>query len=160
MHPAARAWVAAYATGTVVVEVGGRDINGTVRDLFPKSDYTAVDIHDGPGVDVVADFLDFTPPRKADAVVCCEVAEHTDQWPAIVKHAAEILKVDGTLIFTAAGPDRAPHSAYDGAELRDGEFYENIDPAKLKRTLRRHFKTVDVDVLGDDVRAVAVKGRK
>jgi SAM-dependent methyltransferase len=157
MHDAARAWVAAHATGKVVVDVGGRNINGTVRDLFPDSDYTAIDILDGPGVDVVSDFLDFTPKRKADTVVCCEVAEHTPDWRKHLAHAADILKVGGRLIFTAAGPTRAPHSAFDGAELRDGEHYENIDPAALKRQLRKHFADVVVDELGDDVRAVATK---
>lgn len=160
MHPEARAWVAAHASGTVVVEVGGRNINGGVRDLFRGSDYVAVDMVDGPGVDVVGDFLDYTPPRKADTVVCCEVFEHTSDWPKLVRHAAEVLKVGGRLIVTAAGPDRAPHSAIDGAEVREGEFYENVDPGKLKSTLGRHFKDVTVDVAGSDVRAVATKGRK
>jgi SAM-dependent methyltransferase len=160
MHPAARAWVAPHATGEVVIDVGGRNINGTVRDLFPDADYTAVDVVEGPGVDVVGDFLDYKPSRKADAVVFCEVAEHTKAWPKLVAHAADLLKVGGTLIFTAAGPDRAPHSAFDGAELQDGEFYENIQPNRLRSVLSKHFDDVIVDEQGPDVRAVAVKGRK
>jgi hypothetical protein len=157
MHPAARAWVAAHATGDSVVDVGGRDINGTVRDLFPGSDYLSVDAIDGPGVDVAVDFLDWKPPRLVDTVVCCEVAEHTPDWPKIIAHSAACLRKGGTLIFTAAGPSRPPHSALDGAEVRDGEHYENIDPAKLRRALRSHFSDAIVDELDDDVRAVAVK---
>jgi SAM-dependent methyltransferase len=160
MHQAAHQWVAAHASGEVIVDVGGRNINGTVRDLFPGADYTPVDIYEGPGVDVVGDFLDYKPKRKADTVVCCEVAEHTAEWPALIAHAAEILKVGGRIIFTAAGPGRAPHSAMDGAEPREDEHYENIDPEKLRNVLRRHFADVQVDVFGDDVRAVAVKRGK
>ena len=160
MHAEARGWVAAHASGEVVVEVGGRDINGSVRDLFPGADYTTTDIYDGPGVDVVGDFRDYKPKRKADTVVCCEVAEHTPDWPALIAHAADILKVGGKIIFTAAGPGRAPHSGFDGADLKDGEFYENVKPEKLRGVLRGHFTDIEVDVLGDDVRAVAVKKRK
>lgn len=161
MHDAAREWVATHTvTAKVVVDVGGRNVNGTVRDLFPGSDYTAIDIHDGPGVDVVGDFLDWAPPRKADCVVCTEVAEHSPQWREIIAHAAEILKVGGLFIFTAAGPGRAPHSAIDGGTLRDGEHYENVSPDALRRALDKHFTKVEVDVAGEDVRAIAKKGRK
>lgn len=158
MHAAARAWVAAHAGGEIVVDVGGRNINGTVRDLFDTPDYTVIDMHPGPGVDVVGDFLDYKPPRKPDTVIICEVAEHTKAWPELVARAADLLKVGGMLIFTAAGPDRKPHSAFDGAELRDGEFYENIQPNRLRAVLDKHFDDVIVDEQGADVRAIAVKG--
>jgi hypothetical protein len=58
MHSEAREFVARHARpspGLLVLDIGGRDMNGTVRDLWPGADYTAMDITDGPGVDVVAD---------------------------------------------------------------------------------------------------------
>lgn len=158
MHPAALAWVAEHApAATTVVDVGGRDINGTVRGCFPDADYVSVDLIDGPGVDVVADFATWEPEGPVDVVVCCEVAEHAPTWPDLVAHAAEILAPGGALIFTAAGPGRAPHSAFDGGELRDGEWYENVDPVELEEVLAEHFAsaTVSVDPGIGDVYAVA-----
>ncbi len=160
MHPAALAWVARHAPpATSVVDVGGRDINGTVRACFPGVAYTSVDLIEGPGVDVVADFATWEPDHLVEVVVCCEVAEHAKAWPELLEHAAEILTDDGVLIFTAAGPSRAPHSAFDGGELRDGEWYEAVDPVRLEEVLADHF--CDVTVVEDqalgDVYAVALR---
>ena len=156
MHPAAYDWVRNHAKPTGrVLEIGGRNINGGVRDLF-GDDYTALDIMEGEGVDVVADVRDYKDGKKFDVVVCCEVLEHTEDWRGILTAAARLIKKGGTLIVTAAGPGRAPHSALDGAELRAGEHYGNIKPAELEKALAGWSK-VDVDVDGTDVRAVAVK---
>ncbi len=159
MHPAAMSWVATHAPAAVasVVDVGGRDINGTVRACFPGALYTSVDLIDGPAVDVVADFADWEPDVLVDVVVCCEVAEHAESWRDLLAHAASILVADGTLIFTAAGPGRAPHSAFDGGELRDGEWYENIDPDALTDHLVELFGdvTVETNPAIGDVYAVA-----
>lgn len=156
MHNEAFSWIAWHAPlePVTVIDVGGRDINGTVRDLFhPDCKYTVIDLEEGPGVDVVGDFLDYTQP--ADVVVCCEVAEHCPQWRDLIAHAAAQLLPHGLFLFTAAGPGRAPHSAHDGGQIRDGEWYENINPEELQTVLDTHFETVVVDVLDQDVRAYA-----
>lgn len=153
MHSAAREWVAAHALPGDVLEIGSRNINGTVRDLFP-GDYTGLDISEGPGVDVVADVTEWTTRKRFDVVVCCEVLEHTDA--PIIDAAHRLLRKGGTLILTAAGPGREPHSAVDGGPLRPGEWYANIDPDELRVALSG-WSEVTVDVAGDDVRAVAVK---
>lgn len=160
MHAAAFDYTKTRANldAKTVVECGGRDINGTVRGLFQKATYTAVDLYAGPGVDVVGNFTDYTPTSTPDLVVCLEVLEHAKDWKAIISHAAEILGVGGQFVVTAAGPTRAPHSGLDGGEVRPDEWYENISPAALKRELKKHFGQIEVDELGDDVRGVAVKG--
>lgn len=159
MHDAAFRWVAQHAGSPAsVIDAGGRNVNGTVRGLFPQASYTSVDIRPGDGVDIVADFATWLPDEPVEAVICCEVAEHTADWPLLVDHAAKSLLPGGRFIFTAAGPGRAPHSAEDGCELRPGEHYENIDPDRLERLLADLFETVTVDVLYDDVRALAIKG--
>lgn len=157
MHAAAYEWVRRHASGMCVVDAGGRNVNGTIRDLFPSARYVAVDIRPGEGVDVVADFATWDTEERFDCVVCTEVAEHAPNWPAIIATAAQVLVPGGRLIFTAAGPGRAPHSAEDGGALRDGEHYENVDPGVLEALLGELFDKVTVDVLADDVRAVAVK---
>ena len=135
MHPAAYRFVASIVSAGqvppgLVVELGGRDVNGSIRGLFWGS-YVSVDLAPGPGVDVVADAATYTPPAPAACVVCCEVLEHAPTAPAIVANAAAMLQPGGLLIVTAAGDGRAPHSAVDGGPLRDGEYYANVTPGDV-----------------------------
>lgn len=115
-----------------VLEIGARDVNGGIRELFGDCVYEGVDIAPGAGVDFVCDASEFLPTGPYDCVVCCEVFEHTPRWPKIILNAAKVLMPGGLLIVTAAGPGRAPHSAVDGGPLRGDEFYCNVDPAALR----------------------------
>lgn len=159
MHQAAFDWVAHHAPteAAVVVEVGSRDVNGTIRSVFAFCDsYIGVDVVPGPAVDVVADFVTWVPDELADCVVCCEVLEHVDDWRALVRHMADVVKSGGTVIITAATDPRAAHSAVDGGPLRPGEHYANVDADELGAVLDELFDDVTVDVTADgDVRAVA-----
>lgn len=140
MHAAAYAFVERTVTqfgpGEFVVELGGRDINGSVRGLFGVARYLTTDLAPGPGVDLVADGATYEPGVAPDRVVCCEVLEHTASAAAIVGNALRIVRPGGLVILTAAGPGRAPHSSADGGPIRDGEYYENVDPDVLREWLR------------------------
>jgi hypothetical protein len=164
MHPEAFAWVQRYATAepVTVLDIGGRNINGSVRDLFPNATvYTAVDIAEGPGVDVVADAANWAPGREYDVVVCTEVFEHTASWPQICVTAFKACVSGGLFIATMAGPGRPAHSAVDGGwQLHPGEYYCNVDPDRLRRELEGcgfADVTVDHQFSPADVRAVATK---
>jgi hypothetical protein len=160
MHAEAMAWVAAHAPvgHRLVLDAGGRDINGNPQDLFdPTCGWEVVDLHEGPGVTVVGDILDYHPDDLFDVALCLEVAEHTADWPKIIAHIADLLTDEGLFIFTAAGPGRAPHSAIDGGPVQVGEFYQNVDPETLAHVLDGSFSDHLVDVLGPDVRAVGWK---
>jgi hypothetical protein len=140
MHPEAYAYVADQCRLFVqpsmsVVEIGGRNINGTIRPLFTTEQYTAVDIAEGPGVDVIADGAEWQPAEPVHCVVCSEVLEHTPRVKDIINNAARMLRPQGRLIVTCAGPRRSPHSAVDGRELQPGEFYENISPDRVLQIL-------------------------
>ena len=159
MHAEAMSWVAAHVPEGKrrVLDIGGRDINGNPQALFDHgTTFEVVDPVDGPAVTWVGVVADYTTKSKFDTVLCLEVAEHAEEWEGIVGKAADLMKPGGVFIFTAAGPTRAPHSAMDGGGLKDGEFYENIDPKVLAKVLAKHFVKVQVDELGADVRAVAV----
>lgn len=162
MHAAAMDWVRRTAppidAPLRILDIGGRDINGHPGHLFhPDSTWEVIDLEDGPRVTWVGDVLDYGDVDGFDVILCLEVAEHTAAWAEILHHARLLLRSGGRFIFTAAGPGRAPHSAHDGGELRDGEHYANIDPDELHRVLLADYDAVlvDVDVAGDDVRAVA-----
>jgi SAM-dependent methyltransferase len=140
MHPAAYHYVAGQSSLIVtpemsVVEIGGRNVNGSVRSLFPTQRYSAIDVVDGPGVDIVADGADWRPSEPVDCVVCCEVLEHTQKVKAIVNNAAKMLRSGGRFIVTCAGRNRPPCSPIDGGAPRPGEFYQNIELDLILRIL-------------------------
>jgi SAM-dependent methyltransferase len=134
VHDAARRFVAQHVAGRRfghVVEVGGRDVNGSVRGMFAAASYTAVDLEPGPGVDVVADCRTWAPDEPADLVLCLEVLEHADDPAGVVGACVSYLAPGGLLVVTCAGPGRTPHSGHHGGPLEDGEYYANVDPDDL-----------------------------
>ena len=57
MHESVRAWIGAESAGLRdkrVLEIGSRDENGTIRDLFTGT-YIGIDMRAGPSVDRVMD---------------------------------------------------------------------------------------------------------
>ncbi len=164
MHDQAMNWLTRYATDepVSVLDVGGRNVNGSPRGLYPNATvYRILDIAPGDNVDIVADASTWEPDQEYDVVVCAEVFEHTDVWPGICATIHKALKPQGRAVFTMAGPGRQMHSAVDGGTLRVGEYYGNVDPYDLKRVLKDcGFQDVEVDQQYSpcDVRAVAVKG--
>jgi hypothetical protein len=87
MHDSARQYVATVVAGqryARVVEVGSKDINGSIRELVDANTYVGIDLEGGPGVDVVADCRFWEPPWKASLVLCLEVLEHAPEPRAVV----------------------------------------------------------------------------
>lgn len=130
MHIEAFAWIgetlARLPMPTDVLEIGARNINGTVRAWLPWARYIGVDLMPGPDVDVVADGADYQPLTPPDIVICAEVLEHSPRAQALVQHALAIVKPGGAVILTCAGPARAPHSAHDGGPLQPDEYYRGV----------------------------------
>ena len=164
MHPQALDWIARQSEQLDpdrILDVGGRDINGSPREMFPAdADYVVVDLIDHPSVDVIGGILDFDADDlggEFDCIIYAEVAEHSCEWRDHIDHLFDLLVPGGTLIITAANLTRLPHSALDGGPIRDAEHYENIDPDELRDLLYEHTSLASVDVLKADVRAVAVK---
>lgn len=162
MHPEAFAYVATKVRElgpfADVVEFGSRDINGSVRSLFPLAAYLGIDIEPGPGVDFVANAARYRTAVGHDCVVCLETLEHTAEAQQIIGAAWEVLRSNGALIVTMACDPRAPHSASDGGLVQPGEYYRNVDPDELAAWLA-DFKDVDIEVHTDrgDLYAVARK---
>lgn len=163
MHTEARAYVEARRSDDVmaVLEIGGRFINGGVRDLFPNADpYVSLDIVHGPQVDIVANAATWEPDRQYDLVIATEVFEHTPEWPQILRTMHAACRPGGRLILTMAGPGRAGHGA-GGGGLSPGEYYANVDPEALRDELcAAGWADVDVDYIRapGDTRATAVRG--
>jgi SAM-dependent methyltransferase len=162
MHPEAWAFIAmtAHRLGPFesVLDLGGRDVNGSPRSLFPGAKYVAVDLVAGPGVDIVADATTYRPTDRFDMTLCAEVMEHVEHPDGFVATAWGSLKPGGWFIVTAACPPRAAHSAVDGGPLRPGEFYKNVTADRLAAWLVG-WKDAEIETHEDrgDIYAVARK---
>jgi hypothetical protein len=162
VHEQALDWIAKHATvdAVPVLDIGGRDINGSPRSLFPRAVYTVLDVLPGDGVDIVADAATWDPGDDLwEVIICAETFEHTANWRAIIRTAFAACAPGGRLIVTTAAPGRPPHSAVDGEfRLLPGEHYANIRPAALERSLfAAGWAQIVIDVQSPaDVRAVAV----
>lgn len=162
MHEAVTDWVSQYAPGVErVLELGSRNINGSVRSLFVDAvDYVGVDPVDGPDVDIVGDGATVFVPRSFDVAVCTEVLEHVDDTIAagIITNAHRHLVSGGRFVMTCAGPGRRPHSAIDERPIRPWEFYRNVDADTLAVWLANAgFARWEIDQCGADMRCVAWK---
>lgn len=160
MHQAAFDYVARFATDRDMrgVDIGGRDVNGTTRHLFPGTSWWVIDAQEGgPEVDEVADGAEFTPDWPVDIVLCTEVFEHTPNWRDIVDNIHRILIPGGMTVLTMAGPGRAPHGVHADDPIQPG-YYRNVSADELKEALTdAGFHHVEVDSLGEDTRAMAIR---
>lgn len=140
MHAQAFDFVARHAVALApeaVLEIGSHDVNGGVRDLFPTATrYHGIDIAPGPGVDEVADAADWRAADRFDVVVSTEVLEHAPRWRDVVRNAWDALGPGGVLLLTCATDPRPAHSAVDGWDLREGEWYANVAPGEMIAVVR------------------------
>ena len=131
MHTEAFEWLRANRPpGPQRVLDLGSWVNGMdVRDLFPDAEkYHGVDCHPGTGVDEVREITSRAVGWFGyTTVVCAEVLEHASEWQAILTVARNALNRGGTLLVTAAGEGREPHSCIRQGPPLPGEWYENID---------------------------------
>jgi len=152
-----------------VLEIGGRNINGTVRPFFGDiGPYASIDLFPGEGVDLVGDVLDMDPRETAKrlfnrkgvaCVVCCEVLEHAKEPARMCVWAYRVLRPGGVFILTAANPLRFTHSGIDGGPLHPGEHYRGVFQSELRAWLRPFtHKTITVE--GADIYATARKGTR
>jgi hypothetical protein len=164
MHPEAEQWVRDVSkeivNPTVVMDQGGRNVNGSIRKYFPTvKEWIAVDITDGEGVDIVADCATYIH-SGCDVVISTELFEHTPKVEQIIQCAYGSLVSGGHYIVTTAGLGRPPHNAHGGEQLLKDEYYRNIDPNWLIEQLwLTGFKKVFIDIQDNpsDVRAWCIK---
>lgn len=144
-----------------VLEIGSRDVNGSVRPLFAgAASYTGIDVRAGHGVDEVANGEHYGEPEAFDLVITTEVLEHCRHAKALCANALRILKPGGVFILTAAGDDRPQHGN-DGGDVSD-EFYRNVSEAQLSEWLTPFEDsggtvTIEVNERDHDIYACATK---
>jgi SAM-dependent methyltransferase len=162
MHEQALSWVMQFRTldDLAVLDIGGRDLNGSTRICFPNANpYHVLDIRPGAGVDFVADAADWKPERSYDLVVTTETFEHAERWREIILTAWNALRPGGWLIFTCAGPGRPPHSGAAAKwELDPGEWYANVSAGEVAAELKdQGWDDIEARQVGLDTQGKAVK---
>ena len=78
------------------LEVGSRDVNGTLRTTFSgiSKEYVGIDLFDGPGVDVVMDVNNLGnqfPTKQFDVVLSTEMIEHCYDWQCALYQMLQVL---------------------------------------------------------------------
>lgn len=146
--------------GGAVLDLGGRDVNGTTRQLFPRATaYLTVDIAPHPSVDYIGDAAELDLGELFDVVISTECLEHTARAAEIVAAAARHTRPGGAFVATMAGPGRRPHGASGEPWPPPGEFYRNVEPDELELWLKAAgFDDWAIDVHGLDVRCTAFRG--
>jgi len=103
---AARALSSRDVRGKRVIELGSRNVNGSLRPLVlskQPSEYIGVDIERGPGVDRVCSVCDVASKfgkESFDLAIATELLEHVRDWRSAVSNMKAILKPGGILLIT------------------------------------------------------------
>ncbi len=92
--------------GKRVIEVGSRDVNGSMRPLiksYDPQDYIGVDIVGSPGVDVICSAVNLVSvfgEQSFDVVISTELLEHVRDWKLVIHNIKSICKTDGIILLT------------------------------------------------------------
>jgi len=122
--------------GLVIVEIGSADVNGSIRPLFPGSQYTGVDLAPGPGVELVGSGHDVAlPSDSVDLAISCECFEHNPMWRETFVNMHRMTRPGGIVVFTCASRGRLEHGTtrtrpFDSpSSLAIGwDYYRNLNP--------------------------------
>ncbi len=140
-----------HDTGYLGLDVGGADVNGSVRDQLPGVAWIGLDIEAAPGVQIVADAATWRLPVNNDSafdiVIATELFEHAERWPEIIESMALALRRGGpeTLITTCASTGRGPHGARGEWGVPAGQWYRNVPPEEMREELEKWFNIVRVE---------------
>lgn len=122
-----------YFTKCRVLEIGSQDINGSVRFLFSKCDYTGIDLGPGKGVDFVCPGYQWK--GQYNTIITTEVAEHDEYWKLTFQNCIDMLKPAGILIFTCAGEGRPEHGTKRTSVMESPyttDYYQNVTPEMIE----------------------------
>lgn len=129
-----------------VLDCGSLDINGSNRFLFShECVYTGIDVDFGRNVNIKTLIHEYTAPAETfDTIICTEALEHDPFWQRSIKNMIRMLKPEGLLIITCAGPERGEHGTADHApeaspltiaDDRFHDYYKGLTEGELMSVL-------------------------
>jgi SAM-dependent methyltransferase len=129
-----------------ILDIGSYDINGSLKYLFPNSDYTGIDLAEGPNVDVVASGDKYNTDKRYDITLSCECFEHNPQYLQTFQNMIDLTKANGLVIFTCATTGRpehgtkntSPHSSLASQGV-SSDYYKNL--------VKEDFDQFDLDAI-------------
>lgn len=104
-------------SGARVLEVGSRDLNGSLRPLLASwgpAEYVGVDMVQGPGVDQLCSvdaLVETFGAERFDVVVATELLEHVLDWRAGISAMKRVLAPGGVLLVTTRSKGFPYHGA-------------------------------------------------
>ena len=116
--------------GRRVIEVGARNVNGSLRPMleaWKAAEYVGVALEPGPGVDVIASAEQLVATfgeGRFDVLVSSEVIEHVRDWRAVLSNCKRVHAPGGLILITTRSPgypnNAFPHDfwRYDQADMR------------------------------------------
>lgn len=105
MLPEIQTLIQSLNLGGRVLEVGSRDINGTIRKYLRKdAKYLGIDRCKGPNVDRIMSGHDLKLRNGYyDTVLCLDTLEHDEKFWLTLKEMRRVLKKGGTMVITVPG---------------------------------------------------------
>jgi SAM-dependent methyltransferase len=110
--------------GAQILEVGSRDVNGSVRPMIEahgSDHYFGIDIQAGPRVDRIMDAADLPGPFKAgafDLLISTEMLEHAEDWRGAIEGMKKAVAPGGILLLTTRSPGFPHHEPPDHWRFR------------------------------------------
>lgn len=142
-HQKLRAWKREYPKffkKVKVLELGSRNINGSVRKHFKGCEFVGVDWKMGKDVDVVC-FAHETSFGKEyfDVIISFSMLEHDIFWKESLTHNLRQLKKDGLIMLSWIGRGGYPHDLECSPDSR-------FHPKSLKE-VKRFIKESNLKIL-------------
>ena len=112
-----------------VLEVGSRNVNGSIRRLFSGCKYVGLDAVKGVDVDVVCLGHEYNEADSSFDVVCSvECFEHDPYAKETIHNMLRILKPGGLFFMSCAGVGRPEHGTEKTGESYGphSSFYRNV----------------------------------
>lgn len=115
-------------SGKIVVDIGGKNVNGSLRDFFEKKNmkYICVDMDEDSSVDIIVKPGEKLPfeDNSIDLIVSTSCFEHDPCFWLTFREMTRIIKNDGFIYINA--PTAGPYHCYPGDNWR---FYSDAGQA-------------------------------
>lgn len=126
-----------FFTDTRVLEVGSRNINGSIRGLFRECKYVGIDCMKGKDVDIVCLAHKYEDrPESFDVVCSTNVFEHDPHGPTTVLSMLRYLRPGGLYFSTCASTGHKEHGTNRQNKKwklcgPDHNYYKNVKLSTL-----------------------------